>query len=164
MRRRSRLVEETGPLLILRVQSNKGYHHHHPLLAPAPDMPWSLLRRFVRIVRNCAVPVSATVAVAPRYGPELAIVLRFILTVVRELEVRRSAVTRQTCRRFRRWFAHYPCSELRKPCITPTKLPNKRLTYTALWAPHRGGPLCNVAGARRVAAAGEEIWLPDAND
>ena len=37
--------------------------------------------------------------------------------------------------RFRCWFAHYPCSELRKPCITPTKLPNKRLTYTALWAP-----------------------------
>ena len=23
--------------------------------------------------------------------------------------------------RFRCWFAHYPCSELRKPCITPIK-------------------------------------------
>ena len=28
----------------------------------------------------------------------------------------------------------------------------------------RGGPLCNVAGAHRVAAADEEIWLPDASD
>ena len=55
------------------------------------------------------------------------------------------------CRGFRCRFAHYPCTELRKPCLTPP-LPNKRLTYTALWAPRRGGPLCNVAGAHRVAA------------
>ena len=65
----------------------------HPLLVSCLDMPWSL-RRIVRIVRNRAVPISALVAVIPRRGSGLAIVLRFILTVVRELDVWTSAATR----------------------------------------------------------------------
>ena len=50
-----------------------------------------------RIVRNCAAPVSATIAAAPRRGSESAIALRFILTVVRELDVETSAATELAC-------------------------------------------------------------------
>jgi hypothetical protein len=57
--------------------------------------------------------------------------------------------------RFRCWFAHYPCSELRKPCITPTTPEQTTDLHRSLGTP-RGGPLCNVAGAHRVAAADEE--------
>ena len=44
-----------------------------------------------------AVPVSATIAAAPRRGSESAIALRFILTVVRELDVETSAATELAC-------------------------------------------------------------------
>ena len=81
--------------------------------------------RSLRAAANCAelcgvVPVSATIA-APRRGSESAIALRFILTVVRELAVETVCCDGACVLRFRCWFAHYPCSELRKPCITPIK-------------------------------------------
>ena len=44
-----------------------------------------------------ARPVSATIAAAPRRGSESAIALRFILTVVRELDVETSAATELAC-------------------------------------------------------------------
>eukprot|EP01045_Picozoa_sp_COSAG04_P018959 COSAG04_NODE_1796_length_5560_cov_13.581029_4_plen_205_part_00 len=50
-----------------------------------------------RIVRNRAAPVSATIAAAPRRGSASAIALRFILTVVRELDVETSAATELAC-------------------------------------------------------------------
>ena len=50
-----------------------------------------------RIVRNCAAPVSAAIAAAPRRGSESAIALRFNLTVVRELDVETSAATELAC-------------------------------------------------------------------
>ena len=59
--------------------------------------------------------------------------------------------------RFRCWFAHYPCSELRKPCITPIKASEQTTDLHRSLGTPRGGPLCNVAGAHRVAAADEEI-------
>ena len=84
---------------------------------------------------DCAGPVScATVAAVPRRGPGLD-------CAAIHSDGGPGAGCGDVCcdgacvLRFRCWFAHYPCSELRKPCITPTKLPNKRLTYTALWAP-----------------------------
>ena len=58
--------------------------------------------------------------------------------------------------RFRCWFAHYPCSELRKPCITPIKASEQTTDLHRSLGTPRGGPLCNVAGAHRVAAADEE--------
>ena len=72
----------------------------HPLLVSCLDMPWSLRAESSgggEIVRNCAVPVSATIAAAPRRGSESAIALRFILTVVRELDVETSAATELAC-------------------------------------------------------------------
>ena len=58
--------------------------------------------RSLRAAANCAelcgaVPVSATIAAAPRRGSESAIALRFILTVVRELDVETSAATELAC-------------------------------------------------------------------
>ena len=60
--------------------------------------------RGLRAAANCAelcgavlVPVSATIAAAPRRGSESAIALRFILTVVRELDVETSAATELAC-------------------------------------------------------------------
>ena len=58
--------------------------------------------RSLRAAANCAelcgaVPVSATIAAAPRRGSEPAIALRFILTVVRELDVETSAATELAC-------------------------------------------------------------------
>ena len=56
--------------------------------------------------------------------------------------------------RFRCWFAHYPCSELRKPCITPIKASEQTTDLHRSLGTPQG---CNVAGAHRVAAADEEI-------
>ena len=58
--------------------------------------------RSLRAAANCAelcgaVPVSAAIAAAPRRGSESAIALRFILTVVRELDVETSAATELAC-------------------------------------------------------------------
>ena len=58
--------------------------------------------RSLRAAANCAelcgaVSVSATIAAAPRRGSESAIALRFILTVVRELDVETSAATELAC-------------------------------------------------------------------
>ena len=58
--------------------------------------------RGLRVAANCAQlcgaeSVSATIAAAPRRGSESAIALRFILTVVRELDVETSAATELAC-------------------------------------------------------------------
>ena len=58
--------------------------------------------RSLRAAANCAelcgaVPVSADIAAAPRRGSGSAIALRFILTVVRELDVETSAATELAC-------------------------------------------------------------------
>ena len=73
----------------------------HPLLVSCLDMPWSLRAESSGGGELCGAvwcgTVSATIAAAPRRGSESAIALRFILTVVRELDVETSAATELAC-------------------------------------------------------------------
>ena len=75
----------------------------HPLLVSCLDMPWSLRAESSGGGELCGavlcgvVPASATIAAALRRGSESAIALRFILTVVRELDVETSAATELAC-------------------------------------------------------------------
>ena len=70
----------------------------HPLLVSCLDMPWRLRVESSGSGELCgAVPVSATIAAALRRGSGSAIALRFILTVVRELDVETSAATELAC-------------------------------------------------------------------
>ena len=99
----------------------------------------------ILLVMNAKAPV----AVVTRRGSELAIALRFILTVVRELDVwTLAAGQRVACFAVDSHITHVQnCANL----LDTTASEQTTDLHRSLGTP-QGGPLCNVAGAHRVAA------------